>query len=186
MNKKIFGGFICMMLLATAMQAAGTVELDGTLKANMGAEWIGLITPEMNLTDNQSIIIDMGGTNETANETIRINIEKFVDNNRMFAFPRYMVVAAAIMQNKLLPATSIIRGYNFKTVLMNEPLIGGGNESELFLDIPYSHTISGDLPMSENLSLYIYAAGILPGGTIGDEQYLPLVKQIINLEITYT
>ena len=182
--KKLIGGLVCVLLLVTGLPAAATIELEGTIQAEMPAQWTGLVTPSINLTVDQSVAIAMG-SNNSVNETLRIQVEKVVNYERFFLLPRYLFVQVLVLQDSVLPIDTVIRGRAHKAFVINSPFIGGNNASEeLYIDIPLSYDVPEDTT-SEGLYVHVLAAGILPGGS-PEERIFPIAYQRVNLEVTYT
>lgn len=183
MKKKIIGGIVVFLLLATALPVAGMIELEGTVQAKFLPQWAGIVSPSMNLSEVQEITISTG-TNGSVNETLRINIEPILEYERFFMLPRYLFATAFVLQSTFMPFPNIIRGRANKAFLINDPFIGGNNAStEYYLDIPLMYDIGEDTD-SETLYLHVFAFGILPGGAY-EAKIFPVAYTRVNLEVEY-
>ena len=68
---------------------------------------------------------------------------------------------------------------------MNDPLIGDDkNMSTPYIDISMNYQISEGI-VSENLTMYVFAMGILPGSS-NENKTVPLEYKKINLRVDYS
>ena len=189
MKKTIICGVVVVLFTAAALPTMGVVELEGTIEAEITTSWLGVVIPVVNLTENQTICLDVSGSNGNfyVNETLRINLGKTGNFTRRLPFilPRYLFVQVFVLQKKILPLRSIIRGKARKTFLLNDPLIGDDkNMSTPYIDISMNYQISEGI-VSENLTMYVFAMGILPGSS-NENKTVPLEYKKINLRVDYS
>lgn len=183
MKKKIISGLICMLLFAVVLPSVNSADLEGNIQSKLSSDWIGLVTPTMNLTENQTVSINTD-SNDSVNDTLRINLEKIDNGTRdSWLFPRYMFVQVLVMQNKVLPIMKICRGMSYKAFLMNDPILIASNETSMdpYIDISLKYSIE-NTTTSENLTVYVFAMGLLPGS---EQNNTMIARQTINLEVDY-
>ena len=184
MKKTIVCIVVGIFLIATVLPTVYAEELEGTIKAEILPNWIGIIAPVINLTENQTIELDVNGSEDdfSINQTLRINLEKIGDFNRTvpFILPRYLIVQAFVLQKELLPVQTILRGKARKSFLLNEPLIGADeNMSTPNVDISLNYPLENGT-LSENLTIHVFAVGIFPA--VSNENKRLSVYRLIMLK----
>lgn len=191
---------IILMLLSLA--TVTTAEADVTLSGNIHAdvkEWLGVVYPQINL-ENQSVTFEVETITEDdetiyhVNDTLIINLDVTNESNRTFIFPRaifYSVIMKRSLSNvKILP----LRGL-FKRIFPIFKPFGSENVIDSILGKNVTNTINLSIDYEideetynngEDLTLTIYAMGILPGDLNGVSEKIPFItKKQITLEVSY-
>ena len=194
-RKIIFLLVLGLVVYALIPSVTATVEVEGSIKAEILPLYIGIVKPIMNLTENQTLDlnVDESNGNLTVNETLKINIEKIGDLGRKLPFllPRSIFVQVIIIRKdfELTPLKGILDRIFVSTVFDRVDVIPGfGKElNNLAVNIPMNYKIK-DTTTTEDFTMHVFAMGSLPGnnGDNKDKILPPIIGyQMVNLKVNY-
>lgn len=201
MNKiKIISMLVTTMFLGLAVSTIGSaVDIQGGIDVSVTG-FIGLVTPKINLTDdqlNQSVtfMVNVSDGNYTVEDTLKMPLNINDQSNRTFILPRSLVYCILLVREPsnvtIRPIfTYLKRLIPFKSLFNRAPVVKSilrGNRSEnISVTLKYKITSATYENVTENMTLHIYTMGFLPGDSDGISEKLPIIDhKKINLEVTY-
>jgi len=207
MNKmKLISMLVIAMFLSLTFSTVGTAaDLQGNIAVSITG-FIGLVTPRVNLTEeqmNQSATFMVNVTLDPENpenstyiveDELKISLDITNEANRSFILPRSVVYNILVVRDKSKVESRPIFGYLrrlipvralFKTAKVVDSLLGKKVDN---ITVPMKFSISSSTyeNLTENMTLHIYTMGFLPGDSDGVSQKLPILDhKKINLQVTY-
>jgi len=207
MNKiKLISMLAIAMFLSITFSTTGTAaDLQGDIYVSID-QFIGLVTPKINLTEeqmNQTVTLMVNVTIDSENpdnstyiveDKLKINLDINNEANRSFILPRSVVYGILLVRDKSKITVRPIFGYLrrlvpvralFKTAKVVDSLLGKKVDN---ITVPIKYSISSATyeNLTENMTLHIYTMGFLPGNSDGISQKLPIIDhKKINLHVTY-
>lgn len=208
MNKiKIISMLVIAMFLSLAFSTTGTaVDLQGGIDVSVTG-FVGLVTPRINLTEeqlNQSVTFMVNITLDPENpanntylveDVLKINLNINDETNRTsFILPRSVVYGILLIRDKSKIALRPIFGFLrrlipvrelFQRVKVVDSLLGKKVDN---MTIPIEYNIDSATyeNVTENTTLHIFTMGFLPGDADGISGKLPIIDhKKINLQVTY-
>ena len=206
MNKmKLISMLVIAMFLSITFSTTGTaVELQGNIAVSID-QFIGLVTPEINFTEdelNQSVTFmvnvtlgsEPGNSSYIVEDELKINLDINNEANRSFILPRSVVCSVLLVRDKsnvtIRPILSYLRRLIpfralFKTAKVVDSLLGKKVDN-ITIGMKYDISSATYENLTENMTLHIYTMGFLPGNSDGISQKLPIIDhKKINLQVTY-
>jgi len=170
-NKRIIALFIGAMVLGMAsfsVVVAEDIELDGTLKGKVQAgQAIAIVAPVFNMSLEQqadvNVLEDSG--NYSANITLQINVDSEILEE--YAGPQFLLTRTRVVfsDRSIFPMFNL--GLLSPSVATSQAVHIAGNN---FLGLPteginitFTMDDLGDSATSENLTIWIWAMGFMPG-----------------------
>jgi len=191
MNKIKIMSIMAIIISMSCASMVGAVKLPGDINVKI-ENTIGLVKPVINI-DNEtpidiSLNVDIDGTGENityhVNDTISINLAIEDTSGRdSFFFPRTVAYSVIIMRNitsaKLLPISGFFKRMFphielFKSVNVVNSTIAGIKQSQINISLDYYLT-NNETYDGEQLTMYIFVMGILPGDVNGISSDIPFV-----------
>ncbi len=194
-----------MLISISAVSISGEGVLEGNIEVET-TEYLGIVKPKMNLSENQSISLDVSyvkddnSTNATGrymvNDTLMISLN-ITDNcgRNIFLVQRSIIVGVIISRkfaditlSPILPITGLFRRFFPVISIVPATVIPGllNRQRDNYVNITMNYEIDNStLSDGENLTMNIFIVGFLPGDVNGFD-ILPIVdyKQI-NLAVEY-
>ena len=201
---KILSILVATLFVCSAVASiSGAEEIDGNIEVEI-TQWIGLVTPILNITENQTgltLKVDRIEGNASANESdtyrvndtlsIKINV---TDNSERGDIPFLMprsVFASVIILNAdtgLFPLIGFLK--RFIRARVSPFSLGGEGRinvlgGDTLLNVSMSYPISNTTIM-ENMTMHVIVMGVLPGNINGLDG-IPIISHVkVNLkEVTY-
>lgn len=188
MNKmKVISVLIISMLISvTAASITGAEELEGNIEVEITPDFLALVQPKINLTENQSVTfkVENKGNQSFVNDTLTINLSRIGNESEKetFFIQRAVFVGVVLARKfadiKIMPIAGFFQRLFPVKQVASATLIPGklGNETVAScVNISINYEID-NTTASENLTMHIIAIGFLPGG--GEYKK-------INLSVTY-
>ena len=195
---------IMVVSLFVSMSIASVVGAEETLTGDISVEingWIGVVSPRVNIEENQSVnfSVDVVGegdnTTYTVNDSLRINLNITDGTNRTnFILPRSMsysiIVCRKPLDIKLLPVFGLLDRLFpvrvlFKSVSVASSVLGGEKSDNITVNLSYSIS-NMTFENGENLTMHIWVMGFLPGNVNGVIKGLPIIgHKVVNLNVEY-
>jgi len=201
---KILSILVATLFVCSAVASiSGAEEIDGNIEVEI-SQWIGLVTPILNITENQtglSLKVDKIEGNVSANETdtyrvndtlsIKINV---TDNSERgdtpFLIPRSVFTSVIVLNDDtgLFPLRGFLKRF-IRARVSPFSLAGEGRVDvrygDVLLNVSMDHFIENGT-MMENMTMHITVMGVLPGNINGLDG-IPVIQHMkINLdEVTY-
>ena len=188
--------------LFLSIPVLSTAEADETLTGTINVEikeWIGIVYPEINI-DNQSVTFEVNISTDGSETTyqvedtltIELNITKNTDREN-YIFPRSVfysiIMTRKILDAKLLPIIGFFKRIFpvreiFKSVNVIKGMLG---KEESSINITLNYPISNEtFHNGENLTMYIYVMGFLPGDVNGLLKGIPIIDHAkVALNVSY-
>lgn len=176
------------------------IALNGTIKAEwvtdslLRNQWLGLITPSINLSENQTLQVNVEkGENETyyVNSTLQIEVEVIGNASRLFLFGRSIMSAISIIKEEksILPLRGLLqRWFIGKLLTVSKTNVDkelGVNETGRYIEIPLYYEIDNETEM-ENVSMHILVWGMFPGNAYPGLDRVSIIEYAkLNLEFVY-
>jgi hypothetical protein len=196
----IMAATILISLIASPI--IGAVYLDGDIEAEILPNWVGLIIPKINISENQTKMLnidyfppeDNNSAYYKVNDTLTINISTIGEAPRdVFLLPRSVYVSVFVLR-KDVPLFPIIGLTGNKAGLFTRMMAGktfervdvipgfGQKEDDQFVNVSLKYRLE---PVdSENLTVHIFVMGLVPGDLNGGK-ILPVHYQKVDLLIDY-
>ena len=195
---------IMVVSLFVSMSIASVVGAEETLTGDISVEingWIGVVSPRVNIEENQSVnfSVDVVGegdnTTYTVNDSLRINLNITDGTNRTnFILPRSMSYSIIVCRKpsdiKLLPIFGLLDRLLpvrvlFKSVNVVSSVLGGEKSDNITVNLSYSIS-NMTFENGENLTMHIWVMGFLPGNVNGVIKGLPIIDhEVVNLNVEY-
>jgi len=178
--------FVC----TTVASISGAEELTGNIEVEI-SQWIGLVSPVINITENQtglSLKVDVdenGSATVNDNLTIKINV---TDNSGRevipFLIPRSVFCSVIILNNDAgFPLIGFLKRF-IRARVSPFSLSGEGRidvrDGDTLLNVSMNYPIANTTLM-ENMTMHIIVMGVLPGNINGLDG-IPIISYMkVNL-----
>jgi len=195
---KIMSILVATFFVCSAVATiSGAEEIDGKIEVET-SQWIGLVSPVINITENQTglslnVDLDENGT-ATVNDTLSIKIN-VTDNSERgdipFILPRTVFTHVLILNDdtSLLPLRGFLNRFIRAKVtpfsLKNKAGRIDVRNGDTMLNISMKYSIA-NTTMMENMTMHVTVMGFLPGNINGLDG-IPVIQHVkINLnEVAY-
>ncbi len=202
---KIMSILVATLFVCTAVASmSGAEEIDGRIEVEI-SQWIGLVSPVINITENQtglSLKVDRIEGNASLNETetyrvndtlsIKINVTDNSGRGELPFFVSRSVFASVIILNAdtgITPLIGFLKRYIRARVspfsLRGENGRIDVRNGDTLLNVTMNYPIENNT-MMENMTMHVTVMGFIPGNINGLDG-IPIISHMkINLkEVTY-
>lgn len=173
------------------------ITLNGTVKAEwlkdryLRNQWLGIVSPSINLSEDQTICINLVGEpveNETiyVNRSLRIDIEVIGEPGRLFLLGRYVTTCVLLLRETrgIFPLKGILDRW-FAGRILTITRTNIASDEEKYIEIPFQYSIANETE-GETIQMYVFVWGMFPGDTQSGSDQLPVIEhRVINLEVIY-
>jgi len=186
---KILSILVATLFVCSAVASiSGAEELEGRIEVEI-TQWIGLVSPVINVTENQTglslkVDVDENGS-ATVNDNLTIKINVTDNSNRgelPFFLPRLMFASVFVINNdaKIMPE---LLGYFGRLIRARvSPLKGRVrvDDGDTLLNVSMNYRIDNTTLM-ENMTMHIIVMGFIPGNINGLDG-IPIISHMkVNL-----
>jgi hypothetical protein len=187
--------------LFIGISAASAGEMNGEIHTTID-KWVGIVAPQIDM-DNQSVTlnVDIEGEGENltyrVNDTLKINLNNTLSESarESYVLPR-SIFYGVFMYRQLTDLFPLFDGTGRGLLTRILPVfqVGGAQVSEAMIGEEVDNiTINCNYVIrnttfeeGENLTMAIFAVGMLPGEVNGIHDDLPIVqKKIFTVEVDY-